>query len=86
MTVPALDTLKLASALRDKARFTREQAEGIAGAIAEASQTVRPAKSDLLMAKDDLRGAKIEIITWVAGLIVFQTLAVIGTVLALAHH
>jgi hypothetical protein len=86
----AFDTLKLARALRDKANFTPEQAEGAAGAIAEAIQTDLSTRADLIGVKSELLAsiadAKAEVIKWVAGIVGFQTLAVIGTVLALAHH
>jgi hypothetical protein len=36
MTTIPFDTLKLARALRDKAKFTPEQAEGVADALADA--------------------------------------------------
>jgi RNA-binding protein YhbY len=90
MTAMAFDTLKLARALRDKANFTPEQAEGAADAIAEAIQTDLSTRADLIGVKSELLAsiadAKAEVIKWVAGIVGFQTLAVIGTVLALAHH
>lgn len=90
MTAMAFDTLKLARALRDKANFTPEQAEGAADAIAEAIQTDLSTRADLIGVKSELLAsiadAKAEVIKRVAGIVGFQTLAVTGTVLALAHH
>jgi len=40
-------------------------------------------KSELL---SSIARAKANVINWVAGIVGFQTLAVIGTVLAMAHH
>jgi len=81
MTTIAVDTLKLARALRD-AQFTPEQAEGAAEAIAAAMQ------SDLAT-KDDVRAtvaeAKADIIKWLFGTIGFQTVVILGAVIALAH-
>ena len=51
----AFDTLKLAQAFRDKAKFTPEQAEGAANAIAEAFRTDLSTKADLTEAMILLR-------------------------------
>ncbi len=47
MTSVAFDTLRLARALREKAKFTPEQAEGLADAMAEALQGDVATKVDL---------------------------------------
>jgi predicted RNA-binding protein associated with RNAse of E/G family len=78
MATVAFDTLKLATALR-AAQFSPEQAEGAAKAIAEAVQSDVATKADLA---SGLAETKVAIIQWVAGLIGFQTLAVIGAALA----
>jgi hypothetical protein len=87
MTAVPFDTLKLARALRDKAHFTPEQAEGAADAIAEAVQTDLATKADLVMLGADLRAeiaeAKSEIIKWMFGTIGFQTIVILGGVIAL---
>ena len=50
----AFDTLRLARTLRDKARFSTEQAEGMADAIAEAMQADLATKADLSSVRVDL--------------------------------
>jgi hypothetical protein len=47
MTAAAFDTLRLARALREKAKFTPEQAEGLADAMAEAMQGDIATKADI---------------------------------------
>ncbi|MGU3540739.1 hypothetical protein [Methylobacterium sp. A54F] len=82
MAAVTFDTLKLARTLRDKAKLSAEQAEGLAEGLADAmAETIR---GDLAT-KVDLAETKSEIIRWVTGLIAFQTLAIIGTVIALAR-
>jgi hypothetical protein len=89
MTAGVIDTLKLARALQDNAHFSVEDAEGAAAAIADAIQSDVATKSDLRLAVGELRTeiseAKHETIKWVAGMIGFQTIAVIGAVIALGH-
>jgi hypothetical protein len=96
MTAGVIDTLKLARALRDNAHFSAEDAEGAAAAIADAIQSDLVTKSDLRLAVGELRTemgglrteiseSKYETIKWVAGMIGFQTIAVIGAVIALGH-
>lgn len=80
MTTVAFDTLKFARALREKAKLSPEQAEGLADAMAEALQGERFTKADL---RAELADTRTEIVRWVAGLIGFQTLAIIGAVVAL---
>ncbi|GJE37229.1 CCDC90 family protein [Methylobacterium persicinum] len=79
MTAVAFDTLRFVRALRDKAKLPPEQAEGLADAMSEALQGDLVTKSDLLA---ELAETRSEIIRWVAGLIGFQTLAILGAVLA----
>ncbi|CAA2158142.1 hypothetical protein MBRA_03481 [Methylobacterium brachiatum] len=78
----AFDTLKFARTLRDKVKLSSEQAEGLADAMAEALQGDLVTKADL---RAELAKTRAEIVRWVAGLIGFQTLAIIGAVVALAR-
>ncbi|MCB4802008.1 CCDC90 family protein [Methylobacterium brachiatum] len=78
----AFDTLKFARTLRDKVKLSSEQAEGLADAMAEALQGDLVTKADL---RAELAETRAEIVRWVAGLIGFQTLAIIGAVVALAR-
>ncbi|KQS54898.1 hypothetical protein SAMN02799625_02374 [Methylobacterium sp. UNC300MFChir4.1] len=82
MAAVAFDTLKFARTLREKAKLSPEQAEGLADAMAEALQGDLVTKADL---RAELADTRSEIVRWVAGLIGFQTLAVIGAVVALAR-
>jgi hypothetical protein len=82
MAAVAFDTLKFARSLREKVKLSPEQAEGLADAMAEALQGDLVTKADLRAGLADTRS---EIVRWVAGLIGFQTLAVIGAVVALAR-
>ncbi|SFT04262.1 hypothetical protein [Methylobacterium sp. yr668] len=82
MAAVAFDTLKFARTLREKAKLSPEQAEGLADAMAEALQGDLVTKADLRAGLADTRS---EIVRWVGGLIGFQTLAVIGAVVALAR-
>lgn len=50
----AFDTLKLARALREKAQFTPEQAEGVADALAGAFQDRVATKDDLALLEQRL--------------------------------
>lgn len=82
MAAVAFDTLKFARTVREKAKLSPEQAEGLADAMAEALQGDLVTKADL---RPELADTRSEIVRWVAGLIGFQTLAVIGAVVALAR-
>ncbi len=88
----AFDTLKFAQTLRDKAKLSAEQAEGIAQAFAEASGEQLATKADLavlerkldgLATKDELKEGlaetKAELLKWMFG----QTLLLIGVLMAL---
>ncbi|MDP4024116.1 hypothetical protein Q8W71_15915 [Methylobacterium sp. NEAU 140] len=82
MSTVAFDTLRFVRTLREKAKLSPEQAEGLAEAMAEALQGDLVTKADL---RAELAETRAEIIRWVAGLIGFQTLAIIGAVVALAR-
>lgn len=56
MTTLAFDTLKFAQTLRDKAKFTQEQSEGLAIAIAIADAT-----SDQIATKADIKELRVEL-------------------------
>lgn len=79
MTAVAFDTLRFVRALREKAKLPPEQAEGLADAMSEALQGDLVTKSDL---RAELAETRSEVIRWIAGLIGFQTLAILGAVLA----
>ena len=124
MNAVSFDTLKFAQTLREKAKLTPEQAEGITEAFASASLEQLATKSDLkelaskqdvselkaeqiLIKQDifdlradlretelrlkvdikelkgDIANNKSEILKWVIGAIGFQTLVILGAVLAL---
>ena len=55
MNALAFDTLKFAQTLRDKAKFTQEQSEGIASAIAEATTDQLATKADIRELKSELK-------------------------------
>jgi hypothetical protein len=99
MTVAAFDTLKLAQALRE-ADFTPAQAEGAAEAIAAAIQSDLATKADLLLVKTELTASiseteakvrtaiaesRADTLKWMVGTIGFQTIVILGAVIALAH-
>lgn len=92
----AFDTLRLVRNLRDKAKLSPEQAEGFADALAEAVQSDIATKGDIRDTRSELRetelrlearieASKAEIIKWLFGTIGFQTLVILGTVLALVR-
>jgi hypothetical protein len=96
----AFDTLKFVQTLRDKAKFTPEQAEGRSAAFAQASADQLATKADISGLRSDLRSdlreaelrleAKIEatraeILKCMSGTIGFQTILVLGAVLALSR-
>lgn len=93
MTAVAFDTLKFARSLKEKAHLTTEQAEGFAEAITDALHDDLATKTDLKteLEKAELRleakieTAKADIIKWLFGTIGFQTLVILGAVLALAR-
>lgn len=80
MTVVALDTLEMAKELK-AAGFSDQQAEAVTRLVHRSHDV------DLsnLATKADLAEAKAEIIKWMFGTIGFQTLIVLGAVVALAR-
>ena len=89
MTGVAFDTLKLATALRDRAKLTQEQAEGFATAIGDALHDDLATKSDLAATKADIlreiEATKADIMKWMFGAMGFQTVVVVGAILALVR-
>lgn len=96
MNVVALDTLKLARSLREKAKLSTEQAEGFADAIAEAIQNELATKTDITLVRAELKetelrlkaeieASKAEIIKWMFGTIGFQSLVILGAGVALSR-
>ena len=55
MSAVAFDTLKFAQTLRDKAKFTPEQAEGLSEAFAQASADQLATKSDITDLRTDVK-------------------------------
>ena len=55
MTTLAFDTLKFAQTLRDKAKFTQEQSEGLAIAIADATSDQIATQAEINQLDGDLR-------------------------------
>jgi hypothetical protein len=55
MTALAFDTLKFAQTLRDKAKFTQEQSEGLANAIADATSDQIATKANMIQVESELR-------------------------------
>ena len=99
MTAVAFDTLRFVRTLREKAKMSPEQAEGLADAVSEAIQNDLATKTDVealrLSTKADLREAELrlearieatkgEIIKWVVGSIGFQTIVIVGAIVALS--
>ncbi|MCJ2057468.1 CCDC90 family protein [Methylobacterium sp. J-048] len=96
MTAVAFDTLRFVRTLRDKAKMSSEQAEGLADAIAEAIQNDLATKTDIaavrtdiealrLANRADLADTKAELIKWMIGTIGFQALVIVGGLVALAR-
>lgn len=107
MTAVAFDTLRFVRTLRDKAKMSPEQAEGLADAISEAIQSDLATKADVealrLSSKSDIEAtradlratelrleakieaAKADTIKWVLSAIGFQTLIIVGAVVALSR-
>ncbi len=65
MSAITFDTLKLAQRLRDQAKFTPEQAEQTAVALAESFRDWQDQMQ--LATKTDLAETKVELIKWVVG-------------------
>ncbi len=96
MSAVAFDTLKFAQTLRDKAKFTPEQAEGLSEAFAQASADQLATKTDIADLRSDLRQAelrlelkiestKTDILKWMFGTIGYQTVVILGAVFALSR-
>lgn len=98
MTALAFDTLKFAQTLRDKAKFTPEQAEGLAAAISDATSDQLATKADLREIRQELRemearleakidskidALRVEMLKWIIGAIGVQTVVLIGTMISL---
>lgn len=66
MSTVVFDTLKLAQRLRDNAKFSQEQAEQTAVALAESFGDWQ--EKQQLVTKADLAEAKTDIIKWVIGM------------------
>jgi len=92
-SVVPFDTLKFVEKL-EAGGFTHAQAKAAAEAFAEATSQELATKSDIAGVKADLRetelrieakieATKAEIIKWLFGTIGFQTLVILGAVLAL---
>jgi hypothetical protein len=81
MSAILFDTLRLSRTLRDKGHFTAEQAEATQGDLAT--------KADLGAAKADIKAeiaeAKADILKWVVGAIGFQTVVILGALVALVR-
>jgi hypothetical protein len=89
MSAILFDTLRLSRTLRDKGHFTAEQAEALAEALGEATQGDLATKADLGAAKADIKAeiaeAKADILKWVVGAIGFQTVVILGALVALVR-
>jgi multidrug resistance efflux pump len=121
MTAVAFDTLKFARALREKAKLSLEQAEGLADALVDVfdgnlatKADIRDVQADIQVVRGDVESlkiqtradiealrlatqadieavkgaiasAKVETVRWLVGAIGFQTLAVLGAVVALTR-
>ncbi len=100
MTALAFDTLKFAQTLRDKAKFTQEQSEGLAFAISDATSDQLATKSDIkdlrMELKSDMREMELrletkieslrgDVLKWIVGSIGFQTLVILGAVITLTR-
>ena len=100
MTAMTFDTLKFAQTLRDKAKFTQEQSEGLATAIADATSDQLSTKVDIRELRSELKQdmrememrleTKIEtirsdVLKWIVGSVGFQTLLILGAVITLAR-
>lgn len=86
MSAVAFDTLKFAEKL-EAGGFTPQQAKAAAQAFAEASADQLATKADLttLATKTDLAETKADILKWMFGTIGFQTIVILGAVLALSR-
>jgi len=98
MTAIAFDTLKFAQTLRDKAKFTQEQSEGLANAIADVTSDQLATKADIRDLKQDMRememrleakidskidALRIDGLKWIVSAIGFQTIVLLGTMMSI---
>lgn len=101
MTAVAFDAFKMIQALRRKNSFSAEQAEALASAFSDAVTGDLATASDLELARTDLQKTieltrtdllrtiaetKGDILKWTFGAIGFQTLVIVGAILALARR
>ena len=86
MNALTFDTLKLARKL-EAAGFSPEQAAGTSAALAERLGEVPgvAGKEDVLRLEAKIEATKAEIIKWMFGTIGFQTIIILGAVIALAR-
>jgi hypothetical protein len=86
MNALTFDTLKLARKL-EAAGFSSEQAAGASAALAETLREVPgvASKEDVLRLEAKIEATKAEIIKWMFGTIGFQTIIILGAVIALAR-
>ena len=59
MTAVAFDTLRFVRTLREKAKMSPEQAEGLADAVSEAIQNDLATKTDIAMVRTDLEALRL---------------------------
>lgn len=59
MTAVAFDTLRFVRTLREKAKMSPEQAEGLADAVAEAIQNDLATKADIAMVRTDIEALRL---------------------------
>lgn len=96
MTAVAFDTLKFARALREKAKLSPEQAEGLADAMVEVLDGNLATKADVREVRGDIEALKIqtradiealrsEMIKWMFGTVGLQTIVILGAVITLAR-
>jgi hypothetical protein len=84
MTVVALDTLEMAKELK-AAGFSDQQAEAVTRLVHRAHDVDLSNVATKAELKAELAETKAEIIKWMFGTIGFQTLIILGAVIALAR-
>jgi hypothetical protein len=86
MNALTFDTLKLARKL-EAAGFSPQQAAGASAALAETLGEASgvATKEDVLRLEAKIEATKAEIIKWMFGTIGFQTIIIVGAVIALAR-
>jgi hypothetical protein len=94
MTALLFDTLRLSRTLRDKGHFTSEQAEALAEALGEASQSDLATKADIaelrteiaelrIELKAEIAAVRTELLKWIIGAIGFQTVVILGALISM---